>query len=73
LGAESAISALRGAGEGILSEVLTTETAGERSAQPKRLSGAEADALMTLKALHSQLVNELLERDADLLDQGTLD
>src|SRR5207249_2983990 len=53
LGGESTECALRRADEGTLCEVLTTEgTQGAR---------------MSLKALHRQLLHELLEPDADLL------
>src|SRR5256886_12860250 len=53
LGGESTECALRRAGEGTLCEVLTT----------KGTQGAR----MGLQALHSQLLHELLEPDADLL------
>src|SRR6266480_1926103 len=59
LGGESTVRALRRAGEGTLCEVLTTE-------------GTQG-ALRSLQALHSQLVHELLEPDADLLCHGGLD
>src|SRR6266513_699122 len=58
LGGEPTVCALRRAGEGTRCEVLTTE-------------GAQG-ALRSLKALHSQLVHELLEPDADLLCHGGL-
>src|SRR5439155_18814033 len=59
LGGESTVCALRRAGEGTRCEVLTTE-------------GTQG-ALRSLQALHSQLVHELLEPDADLLCHGGLD
>src|SRR5205823_8105874 len=58
LGGESTECARRRAGEGTLCEVLTT----------KGTQGAR----MSLKALHSQLLHELLEPDADLLCHGGL-
>jgi hypothetical protein len=45
LGAESAIAALRGVGEGIRSEVLSTGSTGERPARPEWLCGATAERL----------------------------
>src|SRR5205085_7881657 len=57
LGGESTECALRRAGEGTLREVLTT-----KGTQGPRI----------LKALHSQLLHELLEPDADLLCHGGL-
>src|SRR5437879_11068669 len=38
----------------------------------RALEGTQASALMTRQALHGQLLNELLERDADLLCHGGL-
>src|SRR5256886_16452527 len=58
LGGESTECARRRAGEGTLCEVLTT----------KGTQGAR----MSLKALHSQLLHELLEPDTDLLCHGGL-
>ena len=68
---DSGITAL-GTGERILSEVLSpNRITGKGSTEPGRLADPEV-ATRVAKALHRQMLSELMERDTDLLRGGSV-